>query len=174
MFSMSTCGELTCVPKTRHPAGFFDFTGGVFAFQAASTQCSFSKSPLGQTAPSTSMIKASAQPPQPPFGESSEKIDLNKLLITNEIATVFCRISGRSMEPHMRNGGVLMVDKSIEPKVGKVVIAAINGEMTVKRLSVVDSQMTLTADNLNYLDVKVSDFDESMIWGVVTNIIHQL
>ena len=74
----------------------------------------------------------------------------------------------------MRNGGVLMVDKSIEPKVGKVVIAAINGEMTVKRLSVVDSQMTLTADNLNYLDVKVSDFDESMIWGVVTNVIHQL
>ena len=74
----------------------------------------------------------------------------------------------------MRNGGVLMVEKSIEPKVGKVVIAAINGEMTVKRLSVVDSQMTLTADNLNYLDVKVSDFDESMIWGVVTNVIHQL
>ena len=69
------------------------------------------------------------------------------------------------MEPHMRNGGVLMLDKSIEPKVGKVVIAAINGEMTVKRLSVVDGQMTLTADNPNYPDVKVGDFDESMIWS---------
>ena len=46
----------------------------------------------------------------------------------------------------MRDGDVLMVDKSIEPKIGKVVIAAINGEMTVKRLSVVDGQMTL-ADN---------------------------
>ena len=109
------------------------------------------------------MIKASAQAPQPPFGESFEKIDLNKLLITNEIATVFCCVSGRSMEPHMRNGGVLMVDKSIEPKVGKVVIAAINGEMTVKRLSIVDGQMTLTADNPNYPDVKVSEFDESII-----------
>ena len=113
----------------------------------------------------------SAGNPQPPFGEPSEKIDLNKLLIPNEIATVFCRVSGRSMEPHMRNGGVLMVDKSIEPKVGKVVIAAINGEMTVKHLSVADSQMTPTADNLNYPDVKVSDFDESMVWGVVTNFI---
>ena len=100
---------------------------------------------------------------QPPFGESSEKIDLNKLLITNEIATVFCRVSGRSMEPHMRNGGVLMVDKSMEPKVAKVVVAAINSEMTVKRLSVVDGQMTLTADKPNYPDVKVSDFDESII-----------
>ena len=74
----------------------------------------------------------------------------------------------------MRDGDVLMVDKSIEPKVGKVVIAAINGEMTLKRLSLVDGQMTLTADNPNYPDVKVCDFDESMIWGVVTNVIHQV
>ena len=49
----------------------------------------------------------------------------------------------------MRDGDVLVVDKSIEPKAGKVVIAAINGEMTVKRLSVIDGQMTLTADNPN-------------------------
>ena len=116
----------------------------------------------------------SAGNPQQPFGESSEKINLNELLITNEIATFFCRVSGQSMEPHMRDGDILMVDKSIEPKVGKVVIAAINCEMTVKRLSVVDGQMTLTADNPNYPDVKVGDFDESMIWGVVTNVIHKL
>ena len=64
----------------------------------------------------------------------------------------------------MRDGDNLMVDKSIRPQVGKVVIAAINGEMTVKRLSLVDGQMTLTADNPNYPDVKVGDFDESMIW----------
>ena len=44
----------------------------------------------------------SAGNPQPPSGDSSEKIDLNKLLITNEIPTIFCRVSGRSMEPHMR------------------------------------------------------------------------
>ena len=116
----------------------------------------------------------SAGNPQPPFGESSEKIDLNELLITNEIATFFCRVPGHSMEPHMRDGDVLMVDKSIEPKAGKVVVAMINGEMTVKRLSVVDGQMTLTADNPNYPDVRIGDFDESMIRGVVTNVIHQL
>ena len=55
-----------------------------------------------------------------------------------------------------------------------MVIDAINGEMTVKRLSVVDGQLTLTADNPNYPDVKVGDFDESMIWGVVTNFINQV
>ena len=116
----------------------------------------------------------SAANPQPAFGESSDNIDLNELLITNETATFFCRVSGRSMEPHMRVGDVLMVDKSIEPKAGKIMIAAINVEMTVKRLSVVDSQMTLTADKPYYPDVKVVDFDESMIWGVVTNLIDNL
>ena len=105
----------------------------------------------------------SAGNPQPPFGESAEKIDLNELLMTNETATFFCRVSGRSLEPQMRDGDILMVVKSIEPKAGKVVIASINGEITVKRLSEVDGQMTLTADNPNYPDVKVGDFDESMI-----------
>ena len=52
--------------------------------------------------------------------------------------------------------------------------ALINWEMTVKRLSIVDGQMTLTADNQNCPDVRDGDFDESMIWGVVTNVIHQL
>ena len=67
------------------------------------------------------------------------------------------------MEPRIRDGDILMVDKSIEPKVGKVVIAAINCEMTVKRLSEVDNQSTLTADNPNYPDLKVGDYDASMI-----------
>ena len=58
----------------------------------------------------------------------------------------------------MRDSAVLMVDKSIEPKSGNVVIAAINGEITVKRLSEVDGRMTLTADKPNCPDVKVGEF----------------
>ena len=56
-----------------------------------------------------------ARYPQPPLGDSSEKIDLNELLIINEFATFFCRVSDRTMEPHMRDGYFLMVDKSSEP-----------------------------------------------------------
>ena len=67
-----------------------------------------------------------------------------------------------------------MVNRSVLPKVGKIVVADVNGEVIIKRLSKVDGQMTLTADNPNYPDVTVSDFDESMIWGVVTNVVHQL
>ena len=116
----------------------------------------------------------SAGSPQPPFGQSAQKVNLNDLLTVNEVATFFCRVSGRSMEPTMRDGDILMVDKSIEPKINSVVIAAVNGEMTVKRLAEVNGNLTLSADNPKYPAVNVEDFDESMIWGVVTNVVHSL
>ena len=65
------------------------------------------------------MILFSSRNPQPPFGYSTEKINLNKLLVTKELATFFCLVSGRSVGPHVRDGDFLMVDKSIETKVGK-------------------------------------------------------
>ena len=65
------------------------------------------------------MILLSSRNPQPPFVYSTEKINLNKLLVTNELATFFCLVSGRSEGPHIRDGDFLMVDKSIDTKVGK-------------------------------------------------------
>ena len=95
-------------------------------------------------------------------------------LSANGIVLLYIRISNQSMEPNIRKMDILMVNRSVLPKVGKIVLADVNGEVIVKRLSKVDGQMTLTTDNPNYPDVKVSDFNESMIWGVVTNVIHQL
>ena len=59
-------------------------------------------------------------------------------------------------------------------KLAKIVIAATNFKLTVKGLSEVDGQMMLTTDNLNYPDVKVGYFNETMIGGLATNVIHQL
>ena len=98
---------------------------------------------------------------------------LNKLS-ANGVVMFYIRISNQSMEPTIRNSDILMVNKSVLPKVGNIVVADVHGEVIVKRLSTMDDQITLTADNPNYPDVKVGDFDESMIWGVVTNVIHQL
>ena len=95
-------------------------------------------------------------------------------LSSNGIVLFYIRISNQSMEPNIRKMDILMVNRSVLPKVGKIVLADVNGEVIVKRLSKVDGQMTLTTDNPNYPDVKVCDFNESMIWGVVTNVIHQL
>ena len=95
-------------------------------------------------------------------------------LSANGIVMFYIRISNQSMEPNIKKMDILMVNRSVLPKVGRIVVADVNGEVIIKRLSKVDGQMTLTADNPNYPDVKVGDFDESMIWGVVTNVIHQL
>ena len=94
-------------------------------------------------------------------------------LSANGIVMFYIRISNQSMEPNIKKMDILMVNRSVLPKVGKIVVADVNGEVIIKRLSKVDGQMTLTADNPNP-DVKVSDFDESMIWGVETNVIHQM
>ena len=95
-------------------------------------------------------------------------------LSANGIVMFYIRISNQSMEPNIKKMDILMVNRSVLPKVGKIVVADVNGEVIIKRLSKVDGQMTLTADNPNYPDLKVSDFEESMIWGVVTNVVHQL
>ena len=95
-------------------------------------------------------------------------------LSANGIVLLYIRISNQSMEPNIRKMDILMVNRSVLPKVGKIVLADVNGELIVKRLSKVDGQMTLTTDNPNYPDVKVGDFNESMIRGVVTNVIQQL
>ena len=69
---------------------------------------------------------------------------------------------------------ILVVDRSIDPVVGKVVICALNGELTVKRLKSIGSEIVLGAENLAYSDITVQEEVDLVIWGVVTNVIHAL
>ena len=69
---------------------------------------------------------------------------------------------------------ILVVDRSLEAVPGKVVICAINGELTVKRLERVNDQWQLKAENSAYADIVIHDDLELVIWGVVTNVIHAL
>ena len=68
----------------------------------------------------------------------------------------------------------LFVDRSLKAENGKVVIAAIDGELTVKRFRKIGNKITLEAENDSY---ESSTFDkkiEAYIWGIVTNVIHDL
>jgi len=69
---------------------------------------------------------------------------------------------------------ILVVDRSIDPVVGKVVICALNGELTVKRLKSIGSEIVLGAENPAYSDITVQEEVDLVIWGVVTNVIHAL
>jgi DNA polymerase V len=102
------------------------------------------------------------------------KLDLNRHYIKNPAATFYVRVSGASMTgAGIHNGDLLIVDRSIEPKPGRVVIAVINGEHTVKRLHREGDRLLLLAENADYAPIVVSELEELHIWGVVTCVLHQ-
>lgn len=113
--------------------------------------------------------------PSPAQDYSDTQIDLTKMLIRDEASTFIVRVSGDSMEgAGIYDGDELIVDRSIEPRDGHVVIAIVDGEMTVKRLRVTATGVILQAENATYPDVQVAELSELMIWGVATRCLHHL
>ncbi len=102
-------------------------------------------------------------------------LDLNEYLLPHKATTFFIRVTGKSMmKVGIFPGDMLIVDRSLAPTYGKIVIALLNGEMTVKRLERDQNNILLCAENDDYPDIKVSEDDNFAIWGVVTNVIHSL
>lgn len=113
--------------------------------------------------------------PSPADDYKEEKLDLNKYLIKNPAATYFVRVTGDSMiGAGIHSGDLLVVDRSIEPVDKKVVIANINGELTVKRIRIRNNKITLEPENSGFPTQEIKPGTEFEVWGVVTNVIHAL
>lgn len=101
-------------------------------------------------------------------------LDLNDYLIKHPAATFFVRVEGDSMVgAGIHTGDILIVDRSLEPRHNSVVIAVIDGDFTVKKLKKEKGKIFLMPENENYSPIELSD-QELIIWGVVTNVIHEL
>jgi DNA polymerase V len=117
--------------------------------------------------------KVAAGFPSPADDYVEKSLDLNELLIQKPAATFFVRAQGESMlGAGIHPNDILVVDRSIEPVPGKIVICALNGELTVKRLERDNEQWQLKAENPAYPDIPIYEELELVIWGVVTNVIH--
>lgn len=113
--------------------------------------------------------------PSPSQDYSDTKIDLTQLLIKDELSTFIVRVSGDSMQgAGIYDGDELIVDRSIEPRDGHVVIAVVDGEMTVKRLRVTVDAVVLQAENSQYPDITVPELADLLVWGVATRCLHRL
>jgi len=113
--------------------------------------------------------------PSPADDYVEKTLDLNQLLIQKPAATFFVRAEGESMlGAGIHPDDILVVDRSIEAKHGKIIICALNGELTVKRLKKQHDQLLLAAENPDYADIQLNDDMDMVIWGVVTNVIHPL
>ncbi|MCA1810353.1 MAG: LexA family protein [Kiritimatiellia bacterium] len=113
--------------------------------------------------------------PSPADDYMEGALDLNEYLVRNPPATFFFRVTGESM----RDAGILpndllVVDRSIEPRNGQVVIAVLDGELTVKRLWQCNEQMELHAANPEFAPIRIADGRQLDIWGVVKYAIHQI
>jgi DNA polymerase V len=103
------------------------------------------------------------------------KLDLNTYLVQHPSATFFVRVAGDSMVgAGIHSGDLLVVDRALEPVLGRVVIAVVNGELTVKRLCKNGQRLLLLAENNSYHPLEINEHTEFQIWGVVTNVIHPL
>lgn len=117
--------------------------------------------------------KVAAGFPSPADDYVEKNLDLNELLVQKPAATFFVRAQGESMlGAGIHPNDILVVDRSIEPGSGKIVICAINGELTVKRLQRDNDQWRLKAENPLYPDIPLTEELELVVWGVVTNVIH--
>ncbi|MBC8287589.1 MAG: translesion error-prone DNA polymerase V autoproteolytic subunit [Nitrospinae bacterium] len=102
-------------------------------------------------------------------------LDLNEHVITHPAATYFVKASGDSMNGvGIFNGDLLVVDRSLEPVHGKVVIAEIDGQLTVKRLLKSKGHFSLQSENANYPPIELQEGNEVVVWGVVTHVLHDL
>ena len=102
-------------------------------------------------------------------------IDLNKYLIKNPISTFFLRVSGNSMNnAGIYNNDLLIIDRSINPNPGHIVVALLDGEFTLKRLIKKQDNYYLKADKENYPAINLYEYIDIQIWGVATYSIHEL
>lgn len=115
-------------------------------------------------------ISAGFPSPADDFLDAS--IDLNKIFIKNKDATFYGRVKGDSMiGAGLNDGDLLIIDKSIEPKDGKIAVCFIDGDFTVKRIKITKDIIWLVAENKNYQPIKVTKDNDFTIWGIVTNVI---
>ncbi|KPA14663.1 DNA polymerase V [Candidatus Magnetomorum sp. HK-1] len=121
------------------------------------------------------MVPVSAGFPSPAEDYIEGKLDLNQHLIKHPAATFFVRVTGDSMiDAGIHPGDILIVDRAVEALDKKVVIAVINGELTVKRIRSTKTGYMLMPENNNYSPIQITEDSEFEVWGVVTTVIHKL
>lgn len=119
------------------------------------------------------LVPVSAGFPSPADDYLEGKLDLNEHLIRHEAATFFVKVKGDSMiGAGIHCGDLLVVDRALEPTDNSVVIAIVNGELTVKRISKRSGKLFLTPDNDKYAPLPIAAHMDFEVWGVVTHVIH--
>jgi DNA polymerase V len=119
--------------------------------------------------------KIAAGFPSPADDHVETALDLNEYLVEHPAATFYVRVSGESMlGAGIHPNDILVVDRSLQAVDGKIVIASLDGDLTVKRLKKRDGKVSLMPENPAFRPIPVTSEMDCHIWGVVTSVIHQV
>jgi DNA polymerase V len=122
-----------------------------------------------------SPVPVAAGFPSPAQDYFDGRIDLNAHLIKDVTSTYVVRVSGESMEgAGISDGDELIVNRALEPRDGCVVVAVLDGELTIKRLRITPAGVVLQAENPAYPDIEVPVLSDLVIWGVAVRCLHRL
>jgi DNA polymerase V len=114
------------------------------------------------------LAPVSAGFPSPAEDYEDKRLDINEYLIRNPVATFFFPVQGDSMQgAGILDGDILVVDRSVTPQHGHIVVAFINGERLVKRLYKGTARVALLAENPDYPALELTGDLELVVWGVV-------
>jgi len=110
--------------------------------------------------------------PSPALDFVDLTIDLNKHLIKHPSATFYGRVKGLSLKnAGITEGDLLVIDRSLEPKNGKIAVCFIDGEFTAKRIKKTANELWLMPENEDYQPIKIEEENNLIIWGIVTHVI---
>ncbi|MFB6230384.1 MAG: LexA family protein [Salinibacter sp.] len=113
--------------------------------------------------------------PSPADDYVEQTLDLNEHLIRREASTFFVRVAGHSMTgAGIHDGDILVVDRAEEPTDGAVVVAALDGELTVKRYRVHEEQPYLVPESDDHTPLPIQPGQDLVVWGVVQHVIHEV
>jgi DNA polymerase V len=102
-------------------------------------------------------------------------IDLNEQLIHNKPATFFMRVQGNSMiNACIHDGDIVIVDRSLKPLSGKIIIAVVDGEMLIRRFEKIINIIRLIPETPKLSPMEITEYSDFSVWGVVTYVIKSI
>lgn len=112
--------------------------------------------------------------PNPAEDARGLPLDLNDLVVRNPVSTYYLQVEGDSMTgAGIVHGDIVVVDKSLQPKSGDIVIASVDGDFTLKHLKRDGQKAWLVAANPAYSPIALHEAADAQLWGVVTFVIHK-
>jgi DNA polymerase V len=113
--------------------------------------------------------------PSPAEDYLDRGLDLNELVVKHPAATFFVRVEGESMiGAGIHPGDTLVVDRAEQAAHGRIVVAVIDGDFTVKRIRKIDGKLLLASENSDLPPLHIAPEAGFEVWGVVTYVIHRI